>query len=81
MMGVGISGGDEAHQSYLDARDPNEIRKYGEEVDDARVMAGVGIGLVSLAGVVLLYGIYELVSRPDEPGPAPAPAPGGGIRW
>ena len=67
LFGVARSQGDEAHEQYAAATNPNVITRHWDEVEATEAKANVSGVLLGVAAVCLGYGLYQLLSRPEVP--------------
>ena len=67
LYGVARSQGDEAHEQYAAATNPNAITRHWDEVEATEAKANVSGVLLGVAAVCLGYGLYQLLSRPEVP--------------
>ena len=89
MYGVGASAGGDAHDSYMNTTDSNEIYDYRQDIDAARTQLAVGHVLAGAAVAAIGFSVYQFLTRPAVP-EAPgrqtffssvsaSAAPGGGV--
>ena len=86
LYGVGISGGNEAHEKYENATIPEDALGYRDEVEDAEAMVIAGHVLVGVAGATLISSVILFATRPGaqksarslgHPTVSISPSPGG----
>ena len=89
LYGLGVSGGARAHEDYMAAREPGEIRARWGEVEEAQTKVVAGHVLAGVTAVAVGLAIHQFVSRPDprpeSPGVEAAVGPtagaGGATLW
>lgn len=80
-LGVGISGGNEAHDLYEAATTQSDMNRHWSDVESANTTVAVGVALMGTAAVAYGVALYMLITRPslkqDGGGLTFAPTPGG----
>ena len=74
LYGLGVSQGAGAHDAYMEARDPDEIRQRWGEVETAQTKVVAGHVLAGVTALAVGLAIYQFASRPSPPQSATAPA-------
>ncbi len=65
LLGVGRRDGTSAHDSYLQATDPQEIARLHGDVHSANTKIVAGYVLLGASAAALGYSLYELLTRPS----------------
>jgi tetratricopeptide (TPR) repeat protein len=68
LYGVGGAQGAEAYDLYKEAKDPANMARHYDDVQDSRSMLMAGHGLMAGGVVALGLSVYQFLARPDLPG-------------